>query len=92
MFTKQRVYENILSFRTLTTVIRTWVTRGKEGPSDQEDYVELSAWVSANRQVIDAQGLMDTAEMMAKEFPRIGAIEVMNGSRTSGVLLYPRWP
>jgi hypothetical protein len=94
MFSKpkpQRLYENILTFRTLNTNIRTWVERDKDGPYDQEDYREINAYVQANRQVIDSQAMIDTAEMMTKEFPRIVAVEVMNGSRTNGVIIYPRW-
>ena len=87
----QRLYENILSFRTLSTNIRTWVERDKSGPIDQEDYVEINAYVQANRQVIDTQAMIDTAEMLTKDFPRIVAVEVMNGSRTNGVIIYPRW-
>jgi len=87
----QRLYENILSFRTLSTVIRTWVEREKDGPIDQEDYVIINVYVQANRQVIDTQSMIDTAEMMTKAFPRICAVEVMNGSKTNGVLIYPRW-
>jgi len=87
----QRLYENILSFRTLSTNIRTWVEREKRGPIDQEDYVDINAYVQANRQVIDSQAMIDTAEMMTKAFPRIVAVEVMNGSRTNGVIIYPRW-
>ena len=92
MFSRpQRLYENILSFRTLSTNIRTWVERDKSGPIDQEDYVEINAYVQTNRQVIDSQAMIDTAEMMTKDFPRIVAVEVMNGSRTNGVIIYPRW-
>ena len=87
----QRLYENILAFRTLHTVIRTWVEREKQGPYDQEDYKDINAYVQANRQVIDSQAMIDTAEMMTKDFPRIVAVEVMNGSRTNGVIIYPRW-
>jgi hypothetical protein len=87
----QRLYENILAFRTLHTVIRTWVERDKGGPNDQEDYKDINAYVQANRQVIDSQAMIDTAEMLTKEFPRICAVEVMNGSRTNGVIIYPRW-
>ena len=87
----QRLYENILAFRTLNTVIRTWVEREKTGPGDTEDYQEINAYVQANRQVIDAQELIDTAEMMTKAFPRIVAVEVLTGSKTNGVLIYPRW-
>jgi hypothetical protein len=35
--------------------------------------------------------MIDTAEMMTKDFPRIVAVEVQNGSRTNGVIIYPRW-
>lgn len=92
MFSRpQRLYENILSFRTLHTNIRTWVERDKSGPIDQEDYVEINAYVQTNRQVIDSQAMIDTAEMITKDFPRIVAVEVMNGSRTNGVIIYPRW-
>jgi hypothetical protein len=87
----QRLYENILAFRTLSTVIRTWVEREPSGPIDQEDYVTINAYVQTNRQVIDSQAMIDTAEMLTKAFPRICAVEVMNGSRTNGVLIYPRW-
>jgi hypothetical protein len=87
----QRLYENILAFRTLNTNIRTWVERDKDGPYDQEDYKEINAYVQANRQVIDSQAMIDTAEMLTKDFPRIVAVEVQNGSRTNGVIIYPRW-
>jgi hypothetical protein len=87
----QRLYENILAFRTLHTVIRTWVERDKDGPYDQEDYKDINAYVQSKRQVIDSQAMIDTAEMLTKDFPRIVAVEVMNGSRTNGVIIYPRW-
>ena len=87
----QRLYENILAFRTLNTVIRTWVERDKTGPSDTEDYQEINAYLQANRQVIDTQELIDTAEMVTKAFPRVVAVEVLTGSKTNGVLIYPRW-
>jgi hypothetical protein len=87
----QRLYENILTFRTLSTNIRTWVERDKRGPNDQEDFVTINAYVQANRQVIDSQAMIDTAEMLTKDFPRIVAVEVQNGSRTNGVIIYPRW-
>jgi hypothetical protein len=87
----QRLYENILAFRTLNTVIRTWVEREKSGPIDQDDYKEINSYIQANRQTIDLQAMIDTAEMLTKEFPRICAVEVQNGSKTNGVLIYPRW-
>ena len=88
---QQRVYKNILSYRTLNTVIRVWVEREQSGPTDQDDYLTINTYVQANRQVIDTQAMIDTAEMMTKDFPRICAVEVMNGSRTNGVIIYPRW-
>jgi len=92
LFSKpQRLYENILAFRTLNTVIRTWVERDKSGPYDQEDYKEINAYIQEHRQTIDLQAMIDTAEMLTKAFPRICAVEVMNGSKTNGVLIYPRW-
>ena len=87
----QRLYENILAFRTLNTVIRTWVEREQKGPYDQDDYKEINAYIQLNRQTIDLQAMIDTAEMLTKAFPRICAVEVMNGSKTNGVLIYPRW-
>jgi hypothetical protein len=92
MFSKpQRLYENILAFRTLNTVIRTWVEREPHGPSDQDDHKEINAYIQEHRQAIDLQAMIDTAEMLTKEFPRICAVEVMNGSKTNGILIYPRW-
>jgi hypothetical protein len=87
----QRLYENILAFRTLNTVIRTWVEREKEGPIDQDDHKEINAFIQEHRQTIDLQAMIETAEMLTKKFPRICAVEVMNGSKTNGVLIYPRW-
>jgi hypothetical protein len=92
MFNKpQRLYENILAFRTHSTVIRTWVERTEEGPGDQEDFSDINAYIQVNRSVIDDQPMMASAAMVAKQFPRICAIEVMNGAKTNGVLIYPRW-
>lgn len=89
---KQKVYENILAFRTLSTVIRTWVERDAQGPSDQEDWSLISDWIGTHRHRIDEQQPMETAEQLCKEFPRIVAVEVLNGAKTNGVLIYPRWP
>lgn len=89
---KERVYENILKFRTLNTNIRTWVERSKDGPSTDEDYLVINTYISTRRQAFDAQPFMATAEELAAQFPRIVAVEVMNGSAHEGVLLYPRWP
>ena len=83
----KRMYQNILAFRTLNTVIRTWVERDATGPIDQEDYKEIHAYVLANRQTIDLQAMIDTAEMLTKDFPRIVAVEVMNGSKTNGIII-----
>lgn len=87
----QRLYENILAFRTLTTIIRTWVEREPAGPSDVDDYLVIKDYVDGHRSLIDSQPLLATAEMLTEEFPRICAIEVLNGSKTNGVLIYPRW-
>jgi hypothetical protein len=89
---KTRVYENILKFRTLNTMIRTWVERDASGPCHGEDYLEINTYLSQRRQAIDIQPLMTTAEEICKQFPRVVACEVMNGSGNEGVLLYPRWP
>jgi hypothetical protein len=53
---------------------------------------KMQAWVAANRQRLDMLPGEDIAKEMAKEFPRISAIEVMNGFANEGCLLYPRWP
>lgn len=90
--TQKKVYENILAFRTLNTHIRTWVERDKEGPDDQADWSLVSDWISGNRHTIDTQPAMATCEQLCKQFPRIVAAEVMNGAKTNGCLLYPRWP
>ena len=92
IFGKQRVYENILSFRTLSTVIRTWISRDPEGPGQDVDYGEIGKWVSDNRQAIDAQPALMTAEQLSKKFPRIVAVEVMDAFKSAGVLIYPNWP
>lgn len=90
--TQKKVYENILTFRTLNTHIRTWVERDKEGPDDQADWTEVSDWISTHRHAIDVQPMMETAEQLCKQFPRIVAAEVLHGSKMYGSLLYPRWP
>lgn len=92
IFKKQVVWENILKFRTFNHVIRTWVERDKLGPSHGDDMAVMQNWVAANRQRLDMLTGEDIAQEMAKEFPRISAIEVLNGYGTEGCLLYPRWP
>jgi hypothetical protein len=49
-------------------------------------------WVAAHRARIDTMPKEAIATEMSKEFPRISAIEVMNGYQSEGCLLYPRWP
>lgn len=80
-------FENVLRFRSLNTHIRTWVRRSRSGPAHNEDYHAILSFISGKRALIDAQPLMDTAEMLAKEFPRICVVEVVNGSGTDGVIL-----
>lgn len=92
IFKKQVVWENILKFRTFNHLIRTWVERDQSGPSHGEDMAAMQSWVASNRQRLDMLPSEDIAKEMAKEFPRISAIEVMNGYGTEGCLLYPRWP
>jgi len=89
---KTRVYENILKFRTLNHTIRTWVERSKDGPEEHSDFLEINEYISGRRKAIDVQPTVATAEELCQRFPRICAIEVMNGSDNEGVLLYPRWP
>lgn len=89
---KTKVYENILKFRTLNHSIRTWVERSKDGPDEHADFLEINQYIGTRRKDIDIQPAMATAEELCKRFPRICAIEVMNGYENEGVLLYPRWP
>ena len=90
-FVPKRVYENILRYRTLYTMIRVWVEREKDGPDDQTDYAEIGEFIKDNRPLIDSQGMLATAELVSKAFHRIVAIEVISGSNTNGVIIYPRW-
>ena len=92
IFGKQAVWENILKFRTFNYVIRTWVERQAAGPDCAEDMAAMHNWVAAHRARIDTMPKEDIATEMSKEFPRISAIEVMNGYQSEGCLLYPRWP
>lgn len=89
---KTKVYENILKFRTLNTNIRTWVERAADGPEPHDDHLVINQYIATRRKEIDIQPPMATAEELCKKFPRICAIEVMNGFENEGVLLYPRWP
>jgi len=89
---KQVVWENILKFRTFNHVIRTWVERAEQGPSHADDMADMQNWVAAHRQRLDMLPGEAIAKEMAAEFPRISAIEVMNGYASEGCLLYPRWP
>ncbi|NBW17098.1 MAG: hypothetical protein EBR82_54890 [Caulobacteraceae bacterium] len=88
----QRLYENILRFRTLNTNIRVWIEREPEGPATTEDWALVNEFVQLHRQFIDSQSHKDTVDMLSNQFPRIAAIEVMDGASHAGVLLYPRWP
>jgi len=89
---KQRIWENILKFRTLTTHIRVWIDRESDGPQPDADWAEIQEFIGVHRHQIDGQTLQSTVTLLTEKFPRISAIEVLNGSGTSGVLLYPRWP
>lgn len=89
---KTKVYENILKFRTLNHTIRTWVERTASGPNEGEDFLAINDYIATRRQAFDTQPTIDTAEELCKQFPRICAIEVLNGYGNEGVLIYPRWP
>ncbi|NBW20214.1 MAG: hypothetical protein EBR82_70820 [Caulobacteraceae bacterium] len=81
-----------MRFRTLNRNIRVWMDRDRSGPSEEADYANINNWVHAHRVRIDEQSLIDTADELAREFPRASAIEIHTGSMTGGVLVYPRWP
>lgn len=89
---KERLYENILKFRTHNTHIRTWVERDPDGPQPQADWDSIDAFITENKLSIDNQDYRITADLLCVKFPRICAVEIMSGSQHVGVLLYPRWP
>lgn len=85
------IRENICRFRTVSKIVRTWIDcENSEDPS--QDHYAVQAYIMIHRDLIDTQPLMATCEMIAKVFPRISAIEVLEHENRYGCLLYPRWP
>lgn len=89
---KVAVHENILKFRTHNHHIRTWVERSISGPPWEADAANMEVWVAANKQRIDSLNPDQVCRWMCDEFPRISAIECLDGYGYHGSLLYPRWP
>jgi hypothetical protein len=89
---KVQVYENIAKFRTHNHHIRTWIERDHAGPPWEIDVAEMTNWVSANRDRIDKLSSDEVCRLMCSVYPRISAIECLEGYGYNGSLLYPRWP
>jgi len=85
--------ENICLFRTYHTNIRVWVSREAEGPSDIDDYEEIRQFIELNRYAIDKmEDRMEACLLIAKQYPRVSAVEVMDGGARCGSLYYSKWP
>ena len=89
---KVAVHENILKFRTHNHHIRTWVERSISGPQWESDAANMEVWVSVHKQRLDSLNPDQVCRWMCDEFPRISAIECLDGYGYHGSLLYPRWP
>lgn len=89
---KVQVYENIAKFRTHNHHIRTWIERSPGGPPWELDVADMTNWVSANKEQIDRLTSDEVCRLFCKAYPRISAIECLEGYGYHGSLLYPRWP
>ena len=93
MSDKADAMENICLFRTYHSNIRVWMTRDPEGPSDLEDHEEIRQFIEENRYAIDKmEDRMEACLMLAGRFPRLAAVEVMDGGGRCGSLYYAQWP
>ena len=93
MSDKADAMENICLFRTYHSNIRVWMTRDPEGPSDLEDHEEIRQFIEEHRYMIDKmEDRMEACLMIAGRFPRLAAVEVMDGGGRCGSLYYAQWP
>lgn len=72
--------------------MRVWMNRGAEDPGFAADHAALQTFYDAHAEVIEGLPFDDVCAMVAAEFPRTAAVEVLDKETRCGVLLYPSWP
>lgn len=83
-----KIYENIVKARDGRREVRVWFSRELEGPSCVDDEELLWTYVHTHRR--DDITHIEYADQLAKDLPRVNAVEVSAGD--GGSLVYPDWP
>jgi len=86
------VQENLVRVEHPRFTMRVWVHRGEKDPSFARDHAGLQSFVDSHTELMQTIAFDDLAELIAREFPRTAAAEILDRQTQCGVLFYPEWP
>ena len=86
------VRENMVQVVLPRFVMRVWVNCGDEDPGFACDHAALQTWSDEHAEVLNGLAYDEVCNLVAQQFPRTAAVEVLDPETRCGVLLYPNWP
>jgi hypothetical protein len=72
--------------------MRVWINCGDEDPGFACDHAALQMFADSHGELLSKMPFDDICDLVAREFPRAAAVEVLDAETRCGVLLYPNWP
>lgn len=86
------VRENLISVSTPRFLLRVWMNAGPDDPGFARDHAAILTYTDVHAELLERMPYDDVCDLIASEFPRAAAIEVLDPDTRCGVLLYPEWP
>jgi hypothetical protein len=87
-----KIRENMVAVNTPRIALRAWMSCGDGDPGFARDHVALQMFCDEHAELLQQMPFDSICELVAKEFPRTAAVEVLDVETRCGVLLYPEWP
>lgn len=86
------IRENMVAVNTPRFSLRAWIDCGEGDPGFARDHAALQTYCDEHAELLSRMPFDDICDLIAKEFPRASAVEVLDAETRCGVLLYPSWP
>lgn len=86
------VRENLISVDTPRFSLRVWMHADDEAPGFARDHAAILTFTDVHAELLERMAFDDVCDLIAREFPRTAAVEVLDQETRCGVLLYPEWP
>jgi hypothetical protein len=87
-----QITENMVHVAGQRWDMRVWLNRGDEDPGFACDHAAIQTYCDGHAELLDQMPYDDICRLIATEFPRTSAVEVLDTETRCGVLLYPNWP